>query len=223
MAVEQRSIHALSLVAVITVIIAAVTFAGRVSAAADAGEFLISFGKRAAKAVNDENLTRAEQEARFRELFNEAVDVPAIGRFVLGHHWRKATEQEREDFLRTFEDFALQRFLPMFTRQIDEYQGKRFDIVDIRPADSGKGWVFVRTLVIREQAAPASITWRIRAQDGQFKIFDVSIEGISMIFTLRHEYSSVIRRTGGVGGLVDLMREKLRSGAFAPKAKEDDQ
>lgn len=223
MAVERRSIRALSLVAVITVIIAAVTFAGRVSADADAGEFLISFGKRAAKAVNDEKLSRSEQEARFRELFNEAVDIPAIGRFVLGRHWRKATEQEREDFLLTFEDFALQRFLPMFTRQTEEYQGKGFDIVDIRPAESGKGWVFVRTLVIRERAAPARMTWRIREQDGQFKIFDVSVEGISMIFTLRHEYSSVIRQTGGVNGLVDLLREKLQSGAFAPKTKDENQ
>jgi hypothetical protein len=44
-----------------------------------------------------------------------------------------------------------------------------------------------------------------------------------MVLTLRHEYNSVIRQTGGVGGLVDMMREKLQSGAFAPKAKDDGQ
>ncbi len=223
MSVVRRSIHALAPVAVITVIIAAVTLAGRVSAAADAGEFLISFGKRAAKELNDESLSRSEQEARFRELFNEAVDIPAISRFILGRHWRTATEQEREDFLLVFEGFVLQRFLPMFTGQTDEYQGKGFDIVEIRAADSGKGQVFVRSLVVREQGAPAHLTWRIREQDDQFKILDVSAEGVSMVLTLRHEYNSVIRQTGGVGGLVDLMREKLQTGAFAPKANDGGQ
>jgi len=175
---------------VITVIIAAVTHAGLVSAAADAGEFLISFGKHAAKELNDESLSRSEQE--------------------------------QKDFLLAFQDFAVQRFLPMFTRQSDEHQGKGFEIVDIRPVDSGKGQVFVRTLVVREQGAPARLTWRIREKGGQFKIIDVSAEGVSMVLTLRQEYKSVIRRTGGVGGLVDLMREKLQSGAYAPKEKDDD-
>ena len=222
MAVVRRSIHRLAPVAVITVIIAAVTHAGLVSAAAGAGEFLISFGKYAAKELNDESLSRSEQEARFRELFNEAVDVPVIGRFILGRHWRTATEQEQKDFLLAFQDFAVQRFLPMFTRKSDEHQGKGFEIVDIRPVDSGKGQVFVRTLVVREQGAPARLTWRIREKGGQFKIIDVSAEGVSMVLTLRQEYKSVIRRTGGVGGLVDLMREKLQSGAYAPKEKDDD-
>jgi phospholipid transport system substrate-binding protein len=109
----------------------------------------------------------------------------------------------------------------MFKRQSDGYQGKGFDIVDIRPADRGRGLVFVRTLATREARAPARLTWRIREQDGQFKILDLSVAGVSMVLTLRQEYNSVIRQAGGVGGLVDLMREKLLSGAYSPKEKDD--
>ena len=217
----RRTSHLLAPVAVIAVIIVTLTLAVRVNAGTDAGEFLISFGKRAAKELNDESLSRSEQETRFRELFNEAVDVPVIGRFILGRHWRTATEQEREDFLLAFQDFAVQRFLPMFKRQSDGYQGKGFDIVDIRPADRGRGQVFVRTLATREARAPARLIWRIREQDGQFKILDLSVAGVSMVLTLRQEYNSVIRQAGGVGGLVDLMREKLLSGAYSPKEKDD--
>jgi phospholipid transport system substrate-binding protein len=206
-----------ALVSVLAAFIVAMSLAIQVKADTDAGEFLISFGKHAAKELNDESLSKPEQEARFRELFNEAVDVPVIGRFILGRHWRTATDQEREGFLDAFQDVAVQRFLPMFTRKSDEIRGKGFNVVDIRSADRGKGQIFVQTEVLRESRPPARLTWRIREIDGRFKIIDLSVAGVSMVLTLREEYGSVIRQTGSVGGLVDLMREKLQSRAYAPK------
>jgi phospholipid transport system substrate-binding protein len=111
----------------------------------------------------------------------------------------------------------------MFTHQTDEYQGKDFDIVEIRPVNNDQTLVLVRTLVVRKQGAPASLTWRIRERDGRFQILDLSIEGISMVLTLRQEYSSVIRETGGVSGLIDLMREKLKFDAYSPEGNDEDQ
>jgi phospholipid transport system substrate-binding protein len=219
----RRSINVITPLAVIIVIFVAVVLTDRVRAASDAGEFLISFGKRAVKELNDESLSKFEQEGRFRELFIEAVDLPAICRFILGRYWRAATEQERYDFLLMFEDMAVERILPMFTHQTDEYQGKDFDIVEIRPVNNDQTLVLVRTLVVRKQGAPASLTWRIRERDGRFQILDLSIEGISMVLTLRQEYSSVIRETGGVSGLIDLMREKLKFDAYSPEGNDEDQ
>jgi phospholipid transport system substrate-binding protein len=201
----------------VVILAAAATAAGRADAATNAGDFLVSFGQRAVKEINDTSLSEAERERRFRELFNEAVDVPAIGKFILGPHWRRATARERADFLAVFEDIALQRFLPMFTRQTDEYAGKSFDIVEVRRAENNREQVFVRALVAREQGAPVRLIWRIRERNDEFKILDISAEGLSMALTLRQEYNSAIKRTGGVGGLVALLRSKVRAGAFAPK------
>jgi len=207
----------------IVILFAGATLAGRAGAAANAGDFLVSFGQRAVKEINDASLSEAERERRFRELLNEAVDLPAIGKFILGPHWRRATAQERTDFLAVFEDIALQRFLPMFTRQSDEYTGKSFDIVEVRRAEKNREHIFVRAEVAREQGAPVRLIWRIRERDNRFKILDISAEGLSMALTLRQEYNSAIKRTGGVGGLIALLREKVKAGAFAPKAKRGTQ
>ena len=183
----------------------------------DAGEFLTSFGQRAVSELNDTGLNETQREDRFRTLFNEAVDLPAIGRFILGVNWRSATKQERADFLSVFEDIALQRFLPVFTRQTDQYAGTGFEIVEVRESETRKGHFFVRALVEREQGEPARLVWRIRKRDDQYKILDVSAEGVSMVLMLREEYGSAINQTGSVAGLVDLMREKVRAGVFVPK------
>lgn len=204
----------------LVLVLAVATAAGdRAFAAANAGDFLVSFGQRAVKEINDASLSEAEREQRFRELLNEAVDLPAIGKFVLGPHWRRATAQERADFLAVFEDIALQRFLPMFTRQTDEYAGKSFDIVEVRRSERNQELVFVRVQVAREQGAPVRLIWRIRERDSEFKILDITAEGLSMALTLRQEYNSAIKRSGGVGGLVEQLRKKVEAGAFAPRAK----
>lgn len=188
------------------------------AAPADAGQFLITFGQQAALELNDTALTESERDRRFRDLFNQAVDVSAIGRFILGSHWRRATAREQADFLAVFEDIAVQRFLPIFTRRSDEYRGKSFEIVEVVRDEARGGHIFVTARLDRDNAPPVSLVWRMREEDGSYKILDVSAEGLSMILTLRQEYGSAIRQSGSVAGLVAMLREKVAAGAFAPKA-----
>jgi phospholipid transport system substrate-binding protein len=203
---------------VAAILVTASTSAASAATDEDAGAFLISFGKRAADEINNESLSEADREQRFRELFSEVIDVPAIGRFVLGIHWRRATADQRADFLAVFEDMAVQRFLPMITRQSAEYAGKSFNIVDVRRHETNEDRVFVTSSLFREEGPPIRMIWHLREHDGQFKVLDINIEGLSMALTLRREYSSVVRRSGGVDGLVKLLREKVEAGAFKPNA-----
>ncbi len=197
----------------------AASLAAPVQADMNAGEFLIWFGKRAVKELNDPALSDIEREARFREFFGEALDIPAIGRFILGRNWRRASAQERADFLVVFEEMALQRFLPMFQRKSDAYTGDSFDIVKIQPVSGIRDQVLVHTRVIRTQGPPVKLVWRIRERNKQFKILDISVQGLSMAVTLRQEYGAAIRRLGGVEAMVQALREKVAASAFAPRAK----
>ncbi len=191
---------------------------GFASTAQSADQFLISFGQRAVRELNDETLSDAAREQRFRELFEEAVDLPAIAKFILGIHWRQASRQERADFLAVFEDIALQRFLPIFTRQSDEYAGKSFDVVEVRRDKNNSELVFVSVRVAREQGEPIRLVWRLRERNDQYKILDITAAGLSMALTLRQEYRSAIKQAGSVAGLVTKLRQKVKAGAFAPKA-----
>lgn len=210
--------YLLYLVLVITVSLGFGAQHTKAQSASNAGEFLIAFGQNAARELNDPNLSEDDRARRFRQLFNEAVDIPSISKFILGPYWRRAKELERAEFIETFEDIALQRFLPMFTRKSDEYKGKSFDIVDLRPVGERPDQVLVYTRVERPEGPPVDLVWRIRNHDGRYRILDITVQGISMALTLRDEYGAVAKRLGGVGPLVQTMRKKLSEGAYAPKA-----
>ena len=182
---------------------------------ADAARFLETLGQRALDELTDASITERERERRFRRLFNEAFDVRAISRFVLGGHWRRASDAERRDFLQVFEDAAVQRFLPMFA----DFGGQNFSIGrywrdEVRPSH-----VFVTTEIFQPGLETIVATWRMREWADQYRILDVVAEGVSMAITLRQEYDSVVRREG-VGGLVAALRRKLQAGAFAPRTSQ---
>lgn len=179
---------------------------------ANAGAFLTNLGERAVVELGDSALDEAERERRFRSLFNESVDVPAIGRFVIGPHWRRASEAEQTAFLKVFEDAIVQRFLPLFA----EYSGETFSIGRIRQDANNPKHLFVTTTIVQTSGEPVDVEWRVRDRDGEFQILDIIAEGVSMAITLRQEYSSVIRQSG-VDGLTAQLRKKVEAGAFVLK------
>jgi phospholipid transport system substrate-binding protein len=62
------------------------------------------------------------------------------------------------------------------------------------------------------------VSWRVRENNGDFKILDIVGEGVSMAITLRSEYSTVLKNNGGqLPPLTEALREKVARGAFAPK------
>ena len=142
--------------------------AGRpASAASDAGAFLTSMTSRAIAQLTDESLPLPERKARFRVLFRENFDVPAVGRFVLGRYWRKAKPEAREAFLSVFEEVMIQRFAPKFAG----YADTTFEINQVRTLDQ-PGQYVIRTQISPDQGEPIEIDWRVRERDGHFKILD---------------------------------------------------
>jgi phospholipid transport system substrate-binding protein len=185
---------------------AVLTGAGRpASAASEPGEFLTSMTGRAIAQLTDESLPLSERKARFRILFRENFDVPAVGRFVLGRYWRKAKPETREAFLSVFEEVMIQRFAPKFAGYVET----EFKIIRVRALDQ-PGQFVIRSRISPDRGEPIEIDWRVREQDGHFKILDVIGEGISMALTLRSEYASAIKVSGGrVEGLIDRLRAQV--------------
>ncbi len=187
------------------------------AAATKPEEFLVNFGRRAAAELNDSALSQAQREQRFRELLNEAVDIRTISRFILGRYWRSASAEDRAGFVEVFEELAMRRILPMFKRRSEQRRAKSFDVVNIRRPKERPDHVFVYTEVVRRNGARASLVWRLTEREQGFQIIDITIEGVSLALTLRHEYGSAVQRLGSVGALVEQLREKLQRSAEAPK------
>jgi phospholipid transport system substrate-binding protein len=181
---------------------------------AQAAAFLNSLQTEAAAQLGDTAVSSEEKEQRFRKLFNENFDVPAIGRFVVGRYWRSASEAEREEFLSVFEDAMVQRFLPLLA----ENSSDRFQVGNVTADSRSEDMALVDSVIERQEGEPYKVTWRLRESDGSFKILDIVAEGVSMAITYRSEYATVLKNNGGaLPPLTEALRQKVASGAFAPQ------
>lgn len=174
--------------------------------------FLVQFGNKAIAKLTDPSISDEDQTAHFRELLYEGFDVPLISQFVAGRYWRSASEGERQAFIEVFERYLDQRFRPLFR----QYQGQEFRTTGVR-SDSGDASLYwVAMSVDVSSRSKAKLEWRLRKDNGGYKILDVKAEGVSMAQTLRDEYASVARHQGGLAGLTRVLREKIDQGAFKP-------
>ncbi len=205
---RRSALRALAAAGFCVAILPVLAGAGRpASAASEAGEFLTSMTGRAIAQLTDESLPLPERKARFRILFRENFDVPAVGRFVLGRYWRKAKPETRETFLSVFEEIMIQRFAPKFAG----YAETKFEISRVRALER-PGHFVIRSRISPDRGEAIEIDWRVRERDGHFKILDVIGEGVSMALTLRSEYASAIKASGGrVEGLIERLRAQVES------------
>ena len=165
--------------------------------------FVQSLAEKAIDTLTGERLSQGEREDRFREILRDHFDLNAIGKWVLGRHWRAASGPERDEYMALFEDLIVKTY----TLRFREYSTERLAVSDTTTRTAHDA--IVHSELIRPQGAPpVRIDWRVRAPNGHLKIVDVVVEGVSMSQTQRSEFGSVIRRHGGnVGGLLAAMRD----------------
>jgi phospholipid transport system substrate-binding protein len=178
-------------------------------AAADTGpaEFVRTLGNEALGVIRG-NMATAQKEAFFHQLLQQNFDLPGIARFVLGPQWRTASEPEKQEFLRLFEDYIVRGYSDKFA----QYRGESLRVTGSRADPEG---ALVTSEIMRPGGAPPiKIDWRLTARDGLYRISDVIIDGVSMGVTERSEFAAMIQRSGGqVQGLLAMMREKTAAPA----------
>jgi phospholipid transport system substrate-binding protein len=176
------------------------------AAAADPTAMISNLGTRALEVLG-KGATQSQRVERFRELLRSDFDVPGIGRFVLGRYWNTATEEQRAEFVKLFEDYIAMAY----ATRLAEYTGETFKVTGSRPEGDG---AIVSSQIIRPAgAAPVKVDWRLTGRDGKYKISDVSVDGISMAVTQRSEFASVIQHNGGqVEGLITMLRQRTAGG-----------
>jgi phospholipid transport system substrate-binding protein len=190
--------------AAIALLLALAVLARPAAAAADPAAMIRDMGNQALEVLG-KNVPPNERAARFQELFHQDFDLPTIARFVLGRYWRLATPAQRQEFLRLFGEYTILAY----SNRLAEYSGENFRVTGSRPDGEGS---IVTSEIVRPNAAPTKVDWRLNWTDGTYKVTDVIVDGISMAVTQRSEFASVIERQGGqVQGLLALLRQKIKN------------
>lgn len=163
--------------------------------------FVESLGQKALSSLTAPELGQAEREKRVRGLLRSYFDVNTIARFTLGPNWRNATEAEKSEYIKLFENMIVTTYAQRFS----EYSGQEMKVIkSIKQSDRDSE---VSSQIIQKDGPPVSVNWRVRNTNGTLKIIDVIVEGVSMSVTQRSDFAAVIQ---GGGGKVEALLEALR-------------
>ena len=170
-----------------------------------AESFIKSTTAKGVEEIINATVSDQEKDKRFYDLLNGALDMDFIGQFVLGRNWRTANATQRADFIKVYRDLNIKTW----SKRFNEFKGKNFIFKGTTPSSS-KGQIFVNTEVPMDQGAPAKVLWRVREKDGNYKIVDIIIEGVSLAQASRSEYTSFIKNNpGGLDALIKDLTDRL--------------
>lgn len=151
--------------------------------------------------LRNADLTQEQRVQSFETFLSKHFDMRSIGRFALGTYWRLASKAQRSEYLDLFEVNVLRLYSGRFSEYKDQH-------VEVRKArKEGKLDTVVTSYVVAPGQPDIKLDWRLRKRNGQYKIIDVIVAGVSMAMTQRADYSSVIQRGGGK---VEVLLKHLR-------------
>lgn len=137
-------------------------------------------------------------------------DFSKMSQWVLGKHWRSASEEQREQFTTEFRNLLVRTYATALL----EYDDQTIRYLPLQAGDDARR-VTVKTEIVQAGGPPIPINYAMyQRKDGQWKVYDIAIDGASMISTYRKSYYSEIRK-GGLDALIANLRkmnEKVQKG-----------
>jgi phospholipid transport system substrate-binding protein len=136
------------------------------------------------------------------------IDYDRLARLVLGQHWRTATPEQRKRFVEEFRSYLVRTYATTML----EYMDSKFEFKPTRYSPDDRQ-VVVRTETIPQNGRPPfPVNYVLYLADGQWKGMDVTIDGVSVVATLRNVIGSEISGKT-LDAVIDDLAKKNRAAA----------
>ena len=150
-------------------------------------KFVSNFADNAISILSNDSLDASQKNIQFTELVMSSIDMNLISKFVLSKYWKLATDDQKKAYQVAFKQY----FISSYANKLDQYSGEKVVIVS---SNAAKKFVIVKSNIVRDgtDTLKIELDWRLLTRDGQTKIIDLSIEGISLIIAQREEFQSFL-------------------------------
>ena len=133
-------------------------------------------------------------------------DFPRMSRLVLGKYWKRAKESEKEAFIAAFRELLVRTY----TTALLNYSGQEIEYLPFRQVEDATN-VTVSTMVSEAGAIPVPINYRLHLDGDDWKVYDVVIDGVSLVSNYRTSFASQIRRHK-LPGLINKLELRNKKG-----------
>ena len=157
--------------------------------------------------LRNKTLTGQPRRDTLSRLIRARFDFTIMSQRTLGKFWKEATPQEQARFVTLFSDLLEANYIGRIEAYSDEtvnYLGERVD-GDLAEVDTS----------IHSGNIDIPTSYRLVLKNGQWFVYDVIIEDVSLIKNYRNSYGEIVRKEG-YAGLFVRMEEKIRELRAAP-------
>jgi phospholipid transport system substrate-binding protein len=130
------------------------------------------------------------------------VDFRASASMAAGQAWRQATPEQKDQITKEFRSMLIR----IYSNAIGVYQGQTMKVLPVRTTPTATETT-VRNQYMKPGERPVIVEYVMHKTDNGWQIYDIVVEGVSLVLTFRSEFDQ-IAKTAGVDGLIKKMQEK---------------
>ncbi|HEX9181210.1 MAG TPA: ABC transporter substrate-binding protein [Burkholderiales bacterium] len=158
-------------------------------------------------------ILKTDKDARTGKKLLELVDAKVLPHFdftrmtrlAVGKNWRNATPEQQQSLVREFRALLVRTYSSALATYKDQ-------VIDVRPVklNPGDSEVTVRTRVQQSGGQPVEIDYAMEKKPEGWKVFDVTVAGVSLVTNYRSTFDRQIAE-GGIDGLIKSLADKNKS------------
>ena len=162
--------------------------------------------------INNKALQPQERRTQIRQAVLQRFGFEEMAQRSMGQHWRTLTPQQQQEFVKLFTDLLERSYITRIANYQAGPQGVRYSKEDITGDQA-----VVHTEITRERdPQPATVDYHLLHKDGDWKVYDIVIEGVSLVNNYRTQFNTIILKDS-YAGLVKQMRMKLAQEQAVPE------
>jgi len=156
--------------------------------------------------LRDPHLSAEQKRDQVKQIAYVVIDFPTMARLSLGPPWRTITDDQRARYSQVFKAHVTDTYGHL----TDDYTNEDVNITGDQKESDGDDTVHSSVLGesngTRQEVA--KVDYRLRQHDGQWKIIDITVDGVSLVATFRSQFQEVMAN-GGIEQLIKVLQQKV--------------
>jgi phospholipid transport system substrate-binding protein len=137
------------------------------------------------------------------EVIYPHIDFDLISSLVLGKMWKEATPAEKDGFKKEFQILLIRTY----SRAFVEFKDWSVRFLPVNMEDDEKK-VMVKTEILQPGLQPIAVNYRMLNSKGQWKVYDIMIEGVSLVTNYRTSFKNEVERSGSLQEVINQLAKR---------------
>ncbi|MCW8923786.1 MAG: ABC transporter substrate-binding protein [Gammaproteobacteria bacterium] len=142
------------------------------------------------------------------------LDDVTLAKLALGKNWRKASNDQKIEFVDQFRTLLVRTY----SKSLQEFSDQKINFFPVN-IKAGEEKVTVKSEVLQSGGPTIPVDYRLRLKDDEWKVYDIKIDGVSLVTNYRGTFAQEMRK-GGMKAVLKMLQEKNAKVAEKPVTPE---